>query len=159
MNRARLIFTAIGAGAFAGIYLVLAESFGALELVAAGITGILVALLIAAISQHAEMHFRFRLSWLTELAPLPIQILKDSATILLALPQFLITPRSPIGKFKFVPIEHGAHPEDSAEVAGWRAFTILGISIPPNTYVVRIEDTRILVHQLLERLHAARATR
>ncbi|MGH7905928.1 MAG: hypothetical protein ACREP6_04810 [Candidatus Binataceae bacterium] len=132
----------------AGIYLLLAENLSALEVVAAVGSGIIGTIAITSVSINTRWHLSFELKWLRETTRLPIHVVRDSLMVLGALPGLLVSHREHIGEFREIPI---ARPGHSPQSAGRRAMDIINISMPPNTFVVSVDDSQrqMTIHELI----------
>jgi hypothetical protein len=164
------------AAAFAGIYLLLAESLDRSELLAAFATGLVATFVLSSVSRAAQMHFRFRLRWLSEARRLPLQIVRDCFALILALPRLAMRQRqilkatrlsrdpsgsnvrASFGRFITKPLPPIQPPATAPESAGHRALAIINISVAPNTYVVEVERSCVQIHQLLPPVSAAGAS-
>lgn len=128
----------VGVAALAGLWLLLAGSVRPPELVAG-----LVCVALAALWTEAAARVglgRFRLPAPRRLS-VPLQVVRDTGRVLLAVVRSLGTPvRGHVDR------EPVAHPP---EAEGGRALRSLGISVAPDSYVVREEDRHVLVHRLV----------
>jgi hypothetical protein len=131
----------------AGLYLLLAESSDVSEIVVALASGVVANIAIEAVARHSPAKFSFEAGWLRSAIAMPARIVKDSILVLGAAPAVL-RRRRPVGEFVQHNVRHkGAYPGSG----GWRAWTIIDVSVAPNTYAVRIGERhyRMLIHRLV----------
>ena len=141
------MFHLIRLAALAGLYLLLAESLDVSEILVAIGSAIVAIVAVEAVSRHSGADFLFELGWLRSALDLPIRIVRDSLVVLRATPAVLARRRG-FGELHERSVRHkGEHPASPA----WRAFTVIDISVAPNTYVVRMGERRyrMLIHQLV----------
>jgi hypothetical protein len=119
----------------AGVYLLLAEDFAALEIVAAAGSGVLGALALRALLNTEPVRFSFSWRWSWGVFLLPYKIFRDSLLILWMLPALILHRSDRVGTF----YEKLADSGDSPEAAANRALSVIDISMPPNTYVVEVD--------------------
>ena len=132
----------------AGLYLLLAESLDASEILVAIGSALIALVAVEAVSRHSSAKFSFELGWLRSAIDLPIRIARDSMLVLASVPAALARPR-PFGELHERGMRRkGEHPGSPA----WRALTVIDISVAPNSYVVRIGERhyRMLIHQLVD---------
>jgi hypothetical protein len=141
------IFHSIRVAALTGLYLLLAESLDASEILVAIGSALIALVAVEAVSRHRGAKFSFDPDWLRSAIDLPIRIVRDSMLVLASVPAALVRRRR-FGELHERGVRHrGEHPGSPA----WRAFTVIDISVAPNTFVVRIGERhyRMLIHQLV----------
>lgn len=131
-----------------GIWLVLVDSLAHPEVAAAPLAALLGLLAVYGVSRTSNLTFHARVRWLTALASVPWQVLRDTAVLTRALWRHLVRHERRAGAFRLVPT---VHIDDEAEATAFRAFATAGTSFAPNTYVIGIDRDRctILIHQLV----------
>lgn len=132
-----------------GVWFVLVASLVHAE-VAAGPAAATIALVaVLGVSAHVRREFHARFRWLGALRPVPVAIVGDTLTVFRALFRQVIGRERMHGEFRVVPFPRASREE--SEDAAWRAFSIIGTSVAPNTYIIGIDEERrtALVHQLV----------
>ena len=116
------------------------------EALAGTVIGGLAALAMVAVRWYGSIDYRFRAGWIGRVAGVPLQIFPDSFRLLLALVNS-IAGRPFQGRFVEIKFDSGG---DDAESAARRALVVAAISIPPNSFVTRVDRERgcIEIHQL-----------
>ena len=130
------------------LWLLYVDTLEPAELLVGVAASALAALAPLAIYRHGGLRFRPRLRWLTLLAHVPREVLRDSAIVLAALWRRLVRQEQVHGAFRRVPF---AATGDDAEQAAWRGVAVAVTSIAPNTYVLGIDadEGYALIHQLV----------
>ena len=136
-----------------GIYLVLAGETSTTEVVAGLLTGLVAALLSVAVRKDAGRRFRFRgVPWLLLLGQPALVLVSDTARVGVALARTILRgpEGAPDGSIMRQAFARGG---EDAKDAARRGLVTLGISLTPNTYVLRIMDERdeMRLHRLAER--------
>jgi hypothetical protein len=144
------------AAVLAGIYLLLAQSVAALEIIAAAGAGILGSFAVRALLKTEPVSFGFGLRWSRSVLLLPYQVFRDSLLVFGALPRLFFSWPRHVGAFHD---EFPAAVGPSPEAATQRALSVLAISMPPNSYVVDVSgaDGRERIHRLVGPRPAHRA--
>ncbi len=134
-----------------GIYLVLAGQVSASEVVAGVVTGLVAALLSVAVRRDAGRQFRFRaVPWLVLLGRPALALVHDTARVGMALARAVLRGQDVHGAVvRQAFARGGADAQDAAR----RGLVTLGVSLTPNSYVLRILDERdeVRLHRLAER--------
>ena len=106
----------------------------------------LAALAMVAVRWYGSIDYRFRAAWIGRVARVPLQIFPDSFRLLFALLNSL-AGRPFHGRFVEIKFDPGG---DDAESAARRVLVVAAISIPPNSFVTRVDCERgcIEIHQL-----------
>lgn len=136
------------AALLAGVYLLLAQSLAALEIVAAAGSGILATLALLALLNTEPVSFSFGLRWPSGFLLVPYKVVHDSLLILGVLPGLLLHRREHVGAFQH---KSSTAAGDSPEAAALRALSVIEISMPPNTYVAEVSasDGTETIHRLV----------
>ena len=146
------------AAVLAGIYLLLAQSVAALEIVAAAGAGILGSFAVRALLKTEPVRFGFGLRWSRSVLRLPYQVIRDSLLVIGALPRLLVHSPEHVGAFHDDSTAAAGH---SPEAATRRALLVLEISMPPNSYILDISGTdgTERIHRLIGARSAHRVSR
>lgn len=139
-----LIWTAV----LFGIWFVLVDSLAHIEVAVGPLAALLAAWAALRLRRHGGARFRARLGWVVMLRSVPVGILRDTGVVWFALCRRLILRQHMRSVFRAVPYQACA---DGATARAWRALTIAGTSLTPNTIVIGIDCERgvALVHQLI----------
>ena len=127
------------------LYVLFAGEVSGTEAVA-GLVSVTASVVFAWVAQRAEKrHFRFRLGWLAVLARRPVALGWDTVLVGRCLLRSIWRPVE--GRLVRQDFEHG---EASGEAGARRALVVLGVSLAPNGYVVRVpaRGDFLLVHRL-----------
>lgn len=126
------------------LYLVLADHPVTEEFYAAGIAGVLGAGVVVLLRGGPRYSQRYRYVWraATSLAKIP----RDAWVVASAIVSSLVSGKRLEGSLERVPFDPG--PEDDPDARLRRSLATLEICLPPNSFVVEIEDKDILVHRL-----------
>ncbi len=139
----------------AGIYLVLVGQASATEVVAALLTGLVAALLSVAVRRTGKRRFRFRgVPWSLVLGRPALLLVSDTARVGAVLVRAVLHgPRIHGATVRQAFARGGEDARDAAR----RGLVTLGVSLTPNSYVLRILDERneIRLHRLAERKPSA----
>src|SRR4051812_31901599 len=114
-----------------------------------GAAGILLTVLaLISISREHFAPFAPRGRWLAQAAKLPWQVVKDTASVLSALPRGLSAGDKPVGKFSSAPFPAGGA---DAESSAKRALAVGLSSFPPNSILLDVEreENKIVYHELV----------
>lgn len=134
-----------------GLYLALAGQASMDEAVAGAVAGLAAALLSVAVRRTAERRFSFRhVPWLHVLSGPAVSLAKDTVRVGIVLARAALYGAGAV---------HGAvvrqpfsREGQEGEAAARRALVTFGVSLPPNSYVLRIADERdeMRLHRLAE---------
>jgi multisubunit Na+/H+ antiporter MnhE subunit len=132
------------------LWLMLAGTFSAEELVAAVIAATLGLGFGIVLVRREVLQATIRLAWLRSLFPLPGRLLRDTWMVFFALTRHLVGRQSLNGSFHELPFEAN---DSGALDVGRRALATAVLSFTPNTFVIGIdrERGRMVVHQLVPR--------
>ncbi len=138
-------------GLLTGIYLVLAGQVSTSEVIAGVLTGLVAALLSVAVRMDAGRQFRFRgVPWTVLLGRPALALASDTARVGMALVRAVLRGPDVHGAVVRQPFARGGA---DAQDAARRGLVTLGVSLTPNSYVLRILDERdeMRLHRLAER--------
>jgi multisubunit Na+/H+ antiporter MnhE subunit len=130
-----------------GLYLLFAGTLNAQE-IAAGLVAAAIAATGVTAAGRSEEPWAYRWSWLRKLLRLLWEVPRDAVRVSRAAWRAVVL-RQPIeGRFEVVPFEPGG---DDPHSATRRALVTIGISLPPNSFVIDIDrqHSSILVHKLV----------
>jgi multisubunit Na+/H+ antiporter MnhE subunit len=132
------------------LWLMLAGTFSAQELVAAVMAATLGLGLGIVLVRRGVLQATIRPAWLRSLLPLPGRLLRDTWMVFLALTRHLAAGQPINGSFQELPFQ--ANGPGALDV-GRRALVTTVLSFTPNTFVIGIdrERRRMVVHQLVPR--------
>ena len=139
----------------AGIYLVLVGQASTTEVVAALLTGLVAALLSVAVRRTGERQFRFRgVPWLLLLGRPALVLASDTARVGVTHARAVLRGPEVGGATVRQPFARGG---ENAQDAARRGLVTLGVSLTPNSYVLRTLDGReeMRLHRLAERKPSA----
>ncbi len=128
-----------------GMYMLFAGEVSGTEALA-GLVSVAAAMVFAWVAQRAEKRFfRFRLGWVALLARLPVALARDTVVVGAWLVRSIWRPVE--GGLARQNFDHG---DASGEAGARRALVVLGASLAPNGYVVRVpaRGDFFLVHRL-----------
>jgi hypothetical protein len=136
---------AIFTGLLFSVYLLLADKASTQEIVAGFVSAALAALAIVLAGLAGRVRVGFQPRWLLRSLRAPWWILRDSVLVSLS----ALRPTAPRGRFRTLRVRQagGTEPRD----VGRRVMIKGPGSAGPNTYVVGVEDTLVLIHELLPR--------
>ena len=100
--------------------------------------------------REAAIGFRPRLRWFLRTWRVPVQIVMDTVVVFRALAQHVSGRKRMRGSLRAVPFRHGR--ADDQQARARRALAIAGVSVPPNSFALGIDEDRdeLLVHQLVD---------
>ena len=115
----------------------------------AGATALLTVGALAGLERMGLVRGHGKLRWLRHFARLPGQMLSDSALLAGALWRRIARGEDVQGRYLEIPFDPGA--ADDPQEAARRALVALGVSLPPNTYLVWADPHKkcLLLHQLV----------
>lgn len=116
-------------------------------LVGAGVAA-LAALLAEVAGYQAATRLRMRIEWLGPALRLPLEVARDTGTVLLALWRQLALRQPPRSGFREVGVRYGG---ETLEDKTRRALLIAAQSLAPNTFALGLDAERnvMVVHQLV----------
>ena len=130
-----------------GLWLLFVDTLALAEVLVGLGAAALAALAALGIHTYGGTRFRFQVRWLLLLRDVPVNTLRDCATLGVVLWRHLIRGERARGAFRTIPFPI----HDGPTSAAWRAFVAGATSIAPNTYVIRFDRERgtVIVHQLV----------
>jgi multisubunit Na+/H+ antiporter MnhE subunit len=138
-----------------GLYLVFAGQVSVSEVVAGVLAGLAAALLSVAVRSKAKRRFRFHgVPWLLLLGRPALVLVTDTARAGGALARAVLHGPEVHGAPEGATVRQAfARGGDDAQDAARRGLVTLGVSLTPNSYVLRILDERdeMRLHRLAER--------
>ncbi len=124
------------------------------ELIVGAIVAAIAALAAELAADQAASHIHIRAEWLVPALRLPLNVLRDTVTVLAALIRRMTTGKAPASTFTEKPVEpsrpRGA---DKQEEESRRAVAIGITSFAPNTFALGVDEERgvMVIHQLVPR--------
>jgi hypothetical protein len=130
------------------LWLVLAGTVSPSEIVAGAIATTLSVGTAEVIRKQGVIGFRPRARWLVRAARIPWRTVSDLALVIAALWRRAVLRRRVRGRFRAEPFPCAG---DDPVAAARRALVTVGLSAPPNTYVVDLDHQhdRLVIHELV----------
>jgi multisubunit Na+/H+ antiporter MnhE subunit len=124
------------------------DSIDVPELLVGAAVAVMGALVAEVVESQAATHVRIRFEWLARALPIPLQVVRDLATVFTALFRKVAMGEEPRSRLEEVPVRGGG---DSPEDVTRRALLVAAASIAPNTFALGIDKERnvMIVHKLV----------
>jgi hypothetical protein len=107
-----------------------------------GVLPVLFAAIAVANARRVHLvRFGPKLSWLLQVFTLPVQVLRDTGILIAALWRKLLGSKEPLATFSVTPFQAGG---DDPRSAARRALAVSLTAVPPNSYVLSIDDEQNL---------------
>jgi multisubunit Na+/H+ antiporter MnhE subunit len=129
-------------------WVILDDSIEPDELLAGAGAAALGATLAELVSHQSGLRFRIRITWITELFGLPLQVARDTWIVFAALWRRLARGEEPRSGFRAIPVETGGDCDDERSR---RVLLVWERSVAPNSFALGVDHDRdvMIIHQLV----------